>query len=210
MGAAAGAGGVCPKAVAANRTAVAARHNGRNTRPYYCFRRARSTTEATTPPLSPESRTPVRRRVVLLLSLAAGLLVQLLSAAVVSETRPAAEINKVLKAQAEAWNRGDIDGYMEGYARAETTQFVSGDTVTRGWETVRNRYKAKYDSREKMGVLSFADIKVTELGPDAAMAVGRWRLTRKGDKPRGRFTLLLRRTPEGWRSVHDHTSSATS
>ena len=134
---------------------------------------------------------------------------QLLSAAGLTDHRPGAEINKVLKAQAQAWNRGDIDGYMQGYARAASTQFVSGDTTTRGWETVRDRYKAKYDSREKMGALSFSDIKVTELSADSAMAVGRWRLKRKADQPHGRFTLLLRKLPEGWRIVHDHTSSAT-
>ena len=147
------------------------------------------------------------RRLLILLSLFAGLLVQLLSAAV-NDGRASAEINRVLKMQAQAWNRGDIDGYMAGYARAATTQFVSGDTVTRGWETVRDRYKAKYDSRDKMGVLSFAEIKITELGEDSAMAVGRWRLKRKNDQPHGRFTLLFRRLPEGWRIVHDHTSSA--
>ncbi len=151
----------------------------------------------------------MRRRVVLLLSLSLALLGQLLSAAGLTDARPTAEINRVLKAQAQAWNRGDVDGYMQGYARAATTQFVSGDTVTRGWETVRDRYKAKYDSREKMGKLTFADVKVTELGVDSAMAVGRWRLKRKADEPHGRFTLLLRKLPEGWRIVHDHTSSAT-
>ena len=153
--------------------------------------------------------TPVRRRVFLLLSLFVALVVQLLSAAGLTEQGATGEINKVLKAQAQAWNRGDIDGYMQGYARAASTEFVSGDSVTRGWETVRNGYKAKYDSRAKMGTLAFADVKVTELAPDSAMAVGRWRLDRKGDKPHGRFTLLLRKLPEGWRIVHDHTSSAT-
>ena len=151
----------------------------------------------------------MRGRILLLLSVLAGLLVQLLSAAGLTEQRPGVEINKVLKAQAQAWNRGDIDGYMRGYARAATTQFVSGDSVTRGWETVRDRYKAKYDSREKMGLLSFANVKVTELGPDSAMVVGSWRLKRGADQPHGRFTLLFRRLPEGWRIVHDHTSTAT-
>ena len=150
------------------------------------------------------------RRRLLLLSLAIGLAVQLFTAFAVSEQSPASEINRVLKAQAQAWNRGDIDGYMQGYARSGTTQFVSGDTLTRGWETVRDRYRAKYDTREKMGVLSFSDVKVTPLGADAAMAVGRWRLARKGDKPQGRFTVLLRKTSDGWRIVHDHTSSAGS
>lgn len=150
----------------------------------------------------------MRRRVFILLSLLVGLAVQLLSAAGVGDQRPAAEIKRVLKAQAQAWNRGDIDGYMQGYARAESIQFVSGDSLTRGWETVRDRYKAKYDSREKMGTLAFADVKVTEIAPDSAMAVGRWRLRRNNDQPHGRFTLLFRKLPEGWRIVHDHTSSA--
>ena len=111
-----------------------------------------------------------------------------------------------MTAQVAAWNRGDIDGFMEGYARSNATEFVSGDKLTRGWQTVRDRYKKKYDSREKMGKLTFSDSKITPLGPDAALVLGRWKLVRKGDKPHGIFTLLFRRTPAGWRIVHDHTS----
>jgi ketosteroid isomerase-like protein len=116
------------------------------------------------------------------------------------------EIRAVMQAQVAAWNRGDIDGFMEGYARSKATEFVSGDRLTRGWQTVRDRYKRKYDSREKMGRLTFSDIKITQLGPDAALVLGRWKLARKSDQPHGIFTLLFRRTPAGWRIVHDHTS----
>jgi len=112
----------------------------------------------------------------------------------------------VMRAQVAAWNRGEIDGFMEGYARSHATEFVSGDRLTRGWKTVRDRYKKKYDSREKMGTLTFSDIKITPLGLDAALVLGRWQLVRKSDKPHGIFTLLFRRTPAGWRIVHDHTS----
>ena len=66
-----------------------------------------------------------------------------------------AEIRAVMKAQVAAWNRGDIDGFMEGYARSDATEFVSGDKLTRGWQTVRDRYQKKYESREKMGTLAF-------------------------------------------------------
>lgn len=118
------------------------------------------------------------------------------------------EIRAVLKAQADAWNRGDIDGYMKGYARGNSTQFLSGDTLTSGWKTVRDRYAKKYDSREKMGTLSFSEVQVTALNAEAALVIGRWKLVRKADKPHGRFTLLFRRTPEGWRIMHDHTSGA--
>jgi uncharacterized protein (TIGR02246 family) len=118
------------------------------------------------------------------------------------------EIRAVLRAQQEAWNRGDIDGFMNGYARAETTVFVSGDEVMRGWQTVRDRYLKKYNDRAKMGTLTFSDLEIEQLGPDSAVALGRWELNRAGDNPRGRFTLVFRKMPDGWRIVHDHTSAA--
>ena len=118
----------------------------------------------------------------------------------------AAKIRAVMAAQVAAWNRGDIDGFMDGYARSEATEFVSGDKLTRGWQVVRDRYRKKYDTREKMGRLTFSDIRITPLSADAAIVLGRWRLVRPSDKPHGIFTLLFRRTPAGWRIVHDHTS----
>ena len=116
------------------------------------------------------------------------------------------EIRAVMNAQVAAWNRGDIDSFMLGYAHSAATEFVSGDKITRGWQTVRDNYHKKYSSREKMGKLTFSDIRITPLASDAALVLGRWRLERKNDKPHGVFTLLFRRTPAGWRIVHDHTS----
>ena len=121
-----------------------------------------------------------------------------------------AEIQSVLTTQQDAWNRGDIDAFMTGYAQSASTVFVSEDEVRRGWETVRDRYRVKYSDRAKMGTLSFSDIEVTMLSPDAAVVLGRWRLKRANDEPHGRFTLIFKRLPEGWRIVHDHTSAAPS
>jgi uncharacterized protein (TIGR02246 family) len=126
-----------------------------------------------------------------------------------AEPNPEAEIRAVLSAQVDAWNRGDIDAFMNGYARADSTCFVSGDSVTRGWQTVRDRYKAKYDNREKMGTLAFSEIVVRNVSADCAVVVAVWQLTRKEDKPHGRTSLLFQRGNDGWRIVHDHTSSAT-
>ncbi|MEO8440736.1 MAG: AtzH-like domain-containing protein [Spartobacteria bacterium] len=116
------------------------------------------------------------------------------------------EIRAVIDAQEAAWNRGDIDGFMAGYARAPQTAFVSGDEITRGWQTVRNRYAKKYDSPGKMGKLSFLGVTITPLCDDVAMVLGSWSLRRKEDHPHGKFTLLFRKLPEGWRIVLDHTS----
>jgi uncharacterized protein (TIGR02246 family) len=120
----------------------------------------------------------------------------------------ATEIQSVLTAQQDAWNRGDIDAFMNGYARSVSTVFVSEDEVRRGWETVRDRYRMKYSDRAKMGTLSFSDVEVTVFSPDAAVVLGRWKLKRENDEPHGRFTLIFKRLPQGWRIVHDHTSAA--
>ena len=121
-----------------------------------------------------------------------------------------AEIQSVLTAQQDAWNRGDIDAFMNGYARSASTVFVSEDEARRGWETVRDRYRVKYSDRAKMGTLGFSEIEVTMLSSDAAVVLGRWKLKRENDEPHGRFTLIFKRLPEGWRIVHDHTSAAPS
>jgi ketosteroid isomerase-like protein len=117
------------------------------------------------------------------------------------------QIRSVLRAQQDAWNRGDIDGFMNGYARSASTVFISEDTVKRGWQTVRDRYRKKYSNRAEMGTLTFSDLEITLLSSDSAVASGRWKLKRANDEPHGRFTLILKRLPEGWRIVHDHTSA---
>lgn len=122
--------------------------------------------------------------------------------------KAAVAIRAVIEAQRVAWNQGSVEGYMDGYARSPDTVFVSGDNVTHGWQTVFEHYKKSYDSREKMGVLTFSDLEVTVLGKDAAVVVGRWHLQRAKDEPHGRFTLIFRKTNQGWKIVHDHTSSA--
>ena len=124
------------------------------------------------------------------------------------DTTSEAAIRAVLDAQRDAWNRGNIEGYMDGYDRSPNTEFVGGDNISRGWQTVLDRYKKNYNSREKMGMLTFSDLEITMLSKDAALVLGRWRLKRANDEPHGIFTLLFRKTKTGWKIVHDHSSSA--
>lgn len=121
---------------------------------------------------------------------------------------PSGEVRALLDAQAAAWNRGDIEGFMQGYWNSPELRFASGGNVTMGWKPTLDRYKARYADRAAMGTLAFTDLDVRPAGDDAALAFGAWRLVRESGSPHGLFTLLLRRTGDGWRIVHDHTSSA--
>ncbi len=120
-----------------------------------------------------------------------------------------AAIRDVLAAQVAAWNRGDIEAFMDGYARTDSLRFASGGSVQRGWAAALERYQASYPSRAAMGTLAFQQLDVRVLGPTSALVFGRWQLARASDTPSGLFTLLFMRRADGWRIVHDHTSSAS-
>jgi uncharacterized protein (TIGR02246 family) len=160
----------------------------------------------------PRLNSPMKVRPVTGFAVAIGLFALLLPgktfARVADSGNAEQAIRDLLRQQVEAWNRGDIDAFMNGYARSDTTTFVSGDDVHHGWNVVLQRYKARYPDKARMGKLTFRDLEVHTLSSDAAVATGRWHLQRSNDTPHGRFTLILRRLPEGWRIVHDHTSSA--
>ncbi|MCC6329814.1 MAG: DUF4440 domain-containing protein [Acidobacteria bacterium] len=140
-----------------------------------------------------------------------SLLVLLITASASSqslEQRAQAEkdVLAVITRQAEAWNRGDIEGFMQGYWRSDKLAFVSGDNVTRGWQATLDRYKKSYDSRAKMGTLTFSGLEVNVLSKNNAVVIGSWSLAREKDNPHGKFTLIFQKMKDGWKIIHDHTS----
>jgi beta-aspartyl-peptidase (threonine type) len=120
-------------------------------------------------------------------------------------------IRKVLADQETAWNKGDLEGFMVGYWRSENLTFYSGRDKQKGWQTTYDRYKQRYQGEGKeMGALSFSEIEVEMIAPQMATVRGRWKLKKKSEEFDGLYTLLLRKLPEGWRIVHDHTSVGES
>ena len=119
-------------------------------------------------------------------------------------------IKHVLVSQAEAWNSGNLQGYMAGYWHAPDLTFFSGTAVTKGWEATLQRYQRNYKGQGKeMGQLEFQDLNIDLLSNRAAVVTGRWQLTMSdGKTPGGLFTLIFKRMQGGWRIVHDHTSGS--
>jgi len=140
---------------------------------------------------------------VLLVSVPQGYATNVAGAA---ESSDESQIRMLLQTQAEAWNRGDIDAFMEGYWKSDETAFIGANGITRGWLAVLDRYKKTYPDRKAMGRLTFSGLEVHVLCPDAALVIGQFRLDRESDKPAGIFTLDFRKFPEGWRIIVDHTT----
>ena len=123
-------------------------------------------------------------------------------------------LQSILTQQADAWNRGDIEAFMEHYWKSDELTFSSGGQTTRGWQQTKESYQRRYPTRDKMGRLTFSQLEITPLGGDdaqhcAALVLGRWRLDR--DAPvSGNFSLICRQIDGKWVIVHDHTSKAES
>ncbi|MBV8757949.1 MAG: nuclear transport factor 2 family protein [Deltaproteobacteria bacterium] len=117
-------------------------------------------------------------------------------------------IRAVITAQQDAWNKGDLDGFMAGYDHSPDLVFTSGGHIRKGYDETIAKYKAKYGTdKSTMGHLAFEILQVQALGADGAIVLGRWQLTDTPNAGKGIFSLGFRRTPDGWRIVHDHTSS---
>ena len=117
-------------------------------------------------------------------------------------------IRSVLDSQQAAWNRGDVEAFMSGYEASDSIRFV-GATITRGYRHVLENYHRRYSSKEKMGQLTFSAIEVVPLGAEYASVLGKWHLDRSpeaGGEVGGFFTLLFRKTDNGWKIILDHTS----
>ena len=117
-------------------------------------------------------------------------------------------ITKVLHDQREAWNRGDIEAFMEGYVKGEELVFTSGAEIRRGWQVTLDRYRSRYgEDSSTMGTLAFEVLGIQSLGAEGAVVLGRWQLSGLASPAGGVFTVVLARGAEGWRIVHDYTSS---
>ncbi|HNK86150.1 MAG TPA: DUF4440 domain-containing protein [Flavobacteriales bacterium] len=121
-----------------------------------------------------------------------------------------AAIRAVMADQEVAWDRGDVGGFMEGYA--DSVCFVNARGTTCGKAAVTANYRKHYPDKAAMGDLTFSDLEVVGAGPEHAWCTGKWQLVRgvagarsSADTLGGGFSLLWADGPSGWRIVRDHT-----
>jgi uncharacterized protein (TIGR02246 family) len=124
-----------------------------------------------------------------------------------ADSDAARAIRQVLDRQVAAWNKGDLEAFMDGYWKSPDLTFSSGKQMLRGWQATLDRYRKRYQSEgQEMGKLSFRDLQVDVLCPQSAYVRGQWQLVTSKETLGGLFTLVFKKMPEGWRIIHDHTS----
>lgn len=117
------------------------------------------------------------------------------------------EVRAVIEDQANAWNKGDLEGFMKGYWNSKDLTFYSGKDKKLGWQETLERYKKRYQGDGKeMGKLTFSELEIQLISTDHAIVKGRWKVEMKKETIDGLFTLFMKKFPEGWRIIHDHTS----
>jgi len=117
-------------------------------------------------------------------------------------------VQGLLDRQVAAWNRGDLDGYMAGYWKSDQLNFFSNGKKTMGWQPTLDHYRERYQNNKNgMGKLTLK-VELEQLDEDLVLGRGEWSLIMPdGSTPHGLTTLIVRKLPEGWRIVHDHSCS---
>jgi len=135
------------------------------------------------------------------------LVVSLFSNAQSIESR-IASIQQVLQNQQQAWNEGDIEGFMMGYWQSDSLTFIGKKGITRGWQASLDNYKKSYPDKVSMGELQFNIVAIKLLSKTNAFVVGKWHLKRQENKGdlQGHFTLLFKKINNVWLIISDHSS----
>lgn len=134
------------------------------------------------------------------------LLCLFVSLASTAQTKDELAIRKILSEQDVAWNRGDIETFMQGYWKSDSLMFIGKSGITYGWQKTLDNYKANYPDTTAMGKLDFEYIEIKRLSAIYFFVVGKWHLSRTIGNLNGSFTLLFRKIKGKWVIVKDHSS----
>lgn len=116
------------------------------------------------------------------------------------------EIRAVLSRQQDAWNVGDLGGFLSTYWNSDELVFKTPTGETRGWQAVLERYQRRYPTRREMGSLRLQVDTIAPTGDETAEVAGRYQLSLEdGSRPHGRFYLHLRKIDGAWLIVRDFT-----
>lgn len=125
---------------------------------------------------------------------------------ILAQSKQEKSILAILDKQTQAWNRGDIEAFMNGYWENDSLMFIGKSGVTYGWKNTLNNYKKGYPDTAAMGKLTFTLIQVKKLSGKYYLVTGKWFLKRSVGDVGGHYTLLFRKIRGRWVIISDHSS----
>ena len=121
---------------------------------------------------------------------------------------PTTVVTTMLASSAEAWNAGNLSGFIDDYANDPATSFMDGRRPQYGYDWVRSNYAPRFEPEAARDSLRFEDFAARRLGDNHILATARYVLHRDDTATSsGPFTLILERRDGKWKIIHDHTNA---
>lgn len=115
-------------------------------------------------------------------------------------------IASLMKSQEEAWNKGDLEGFMQPYWNSDSLIFIGKRGPTYGWKQTLENYIKSYPNKDAMGTLRFTNIESKAVGYEHALVIGKWELFRIADTLSGHYSLIWAKKNGSWKIIADHSS----
>jgi uncharacterized protein (TIGR02246 family) len=119
---------------------------------------------------------------------------------------PEKEVYDQIVKMVDAWNRHDLDAYLDGFVHSDdVVVVVEGETV-RGWDLLSRAYHGGYPDPKEMGAVTLDRVQVQMLAPDLGFVLASYTITFPKKKQFGTDTVIMKKVPEGWRELVSNTS----
>ena len=126
-----------------------------------------------------------------------------LSTSAQTEAEDRKAILAVLKMQQDAWNKGDLEGFMQGYIKSDSLKFYGSRGLTNGWQNTLDNYKKGYPTKEHTGNLTFTIDALTKIEEGSYYMMGQFHLVRDAGNANGVFLIIFRKIEGEWKIIAD-------
>ncbi len=114
-----------------------------------------------------------------------------------------AGIRLVMEGQEIAWNKHDLEGFMQGYWKSDQLKFYSANGLTLGWENTLENYKKGYPTKAESGTLNFVINDISKIEGDNYWVMGEYHLKREVGDADGVFIIIFKKLNGEWKIIAD-------
>ena len=114
-----------------------------------------------------------------------------------------AGIRLVLEKQVTAWNKHDLEGFMDGYWKSDQLKFYGASGLTLGWDQTLANYKKRYPTKRETGTLNFVINDISIIEGNNYWVMGEYHLKREIGDAEGIFIIIFKQINGEWKIVAD-------